>query len=130
MSISFVLGQNFSRYFKLQQILQTSADTSNFSRYFKLQQVLQTSVDVSNISRYFKLQQILQTSADSSNFSRSFKLQQILQNSADTSTDKIIMTCFSSWLLRSMSASLVIGNFSARIITVVSTSYTAPAWKQ
>ena len=49
---------------------------------------------------------------------------------ADTSTDKILMTCFASWLLRSMSASFVIGNFSASIITAISTSYTAAVWKQ
>ena len=33
-------------------------------------------------------------------------------------------------LLQSMSASLVLGNLSAPIITVVSTSYTSPPWKQ
>ena len=89
-------------------------------------------IEKKNSSRYFKLQQqqILQASTDTSKSNRYYKIQQLLQSSADTSTDKIIMTCFSSWLLRSMSASLVIGNFSPPIIIVVSTSYTSPAWKQ
>ena len=89
--------------------LQTPADTSNFSN-----------------SRYFKLQQILQNPTDTSKSNRYYKIQQLLQSSADTSTDKIIMTRFNSWLLRNMSASLVIGNFSPPIIIVVSTSYTPP----
>ena len=95
----------------------------------KLQQILQTSAaaDTSSFNRYFKIQQILQNPAATSKSNRYFKIQQILQSSADTSTNKIIMTCFSSWLLRSMSASLVIGNFSPPIIIVVSTSYTSPA---